>query len=254
MEEYFNLEKILSPYSPVETASVFSGLLLNPEYQSHQYRLEFAVNACLSFCKGNKSPNRKIIRDVYKELEKCSVSHMEDPAEDVFISTLWLGYKSYKVSLGLWEGAIPQTQVFLNILYDLREDEHFQELYKRIEKLLSISHIVIEKNKLSINRVGNESFLESLRDIDSKNFMNYQENVILEYDPIFSDDNININKHEFDNLINENFGNNTLELKPIFTDGARIILLLPTGITISIKRHIINFFYLNLIEIFYCLA
>ncbi len=41
---------LLEDFSPISTASVFSVLSLNPDYQSNQFRLEKAVHLCLSFC------------------------------------------------------------------------------------------------------------------------------------------------------------------------------------------------------------
>ena len=69
-DEFSALKDLLHDYSPVETASVFSGFLLDPEYQPHIYRIEFAIKASLSLCNGEKKPTRKLIRNILKKLKK----------------------------------------------------------------------------------------------------------------------------------------------------------------------------------------
>ena len=240
-KDIFNALKILlHDYSAIETASVFSGFLLDPEYQPHIYRIEFAIKVSLSLCNGEQKPTRKLIRNILKEIEKIGITSQEDPPEDIFVSTLYLGDKYYKVLLGLWEGAIPQTQIFLNILQDIPKDKYILELYERIEKLLVISDRTIELNMLPINHIGNEYSLENIPDRDSKDYRAYQKKVFLEFDPDLFDEKIILSDNEFNLLLHEEFGNTILEEKPIYINESNIILLLPTAITISIRRHIID--------------
>ena len=239
-DEFSALKDLLHDYSPVETASVFSGFLLDPEYQPHIYRIEFAIKASLSLCKGEKKPTRKLIRNIFKEIEKTGITIQEDPPEDVFVSTLYLGDKYYKVLLGLWEGAIPQTQIFLNILQNIPKDKYILELYERIEKLLVISDRTIELNMLPNNCIGNKYSLENIPDRDSKDYRAYQKKVFLKFNPDLFDEKFTLIDDEFSLLLDEEFGNTILEEKPIYLNENNIVLLLPTAITISIRRHIIN--------------
>lgn len=119
-DEYYQFIKItfsepLKAYSKIHTASIFSSLLLNPNYQSSQYRLEKAISICLSFCLGDKKPDYDLVKFILDKSTEL-FSMMEDPAEDVFISILWFEDEPYKVSTGLWEGDIYQAQIFLDFI------------------------------------------------------------------------------------------------------------------------------------------
>ncbi|KAB7887773.1 hypothetical protein [Poseidonibacter ostreae] len=130
------IELELKDYSPIEMASVFSGMLLDPKYQKCTYRLEYAIKLCLSHCSGINTPNKEIINKINKSLEKNSITLQEDPVEDINTSSLLLDGKRYKFLLGLWEGCIPQTQLFLNMLNVLPKTVACMNLYKNIKGLM----------------------------------------------------------------------------------------------------------------------
>ncbi|WP_040514371.1 hypothetical protein, partial [Paraglaciecola polaris] len=100
------LNQILKEYDPVESALYFSSLLLDPAYQSTTATLEKAIHLCLGICIGKKKTSKTFIKKVFKAVSSDGFSMMEDPAEDVMASRIWLNGKEYKVLLGLWEGCI----------------------------------------------------------------------------------------------------------------------------------------------------
>ncbi len=235
---------LLEDFSPISTASVFSVLSLNPDYQSNQFRLEKAVHLCLSFCKGKKDPNRKIIQEVFKRMSECGLASMEDPAEDVFASRLWLDDKSYCVPLGLWEAGIYQTQLLLNVLEAMPSSGIYLGLFEKVKLTLEVTDSIIKKNKIKINKVGGAYPLKEIYDEDLKMIRELQNCVSLKG---FECANIlpNICSSEFDGLYNQDFGNTVLEAKPFFVESDEVILLLPAAITATILRLIIEFFQVN---------
>lgn len=92
---YIN-KPIFKKYSAFEAAAVFSALSLQPAYQSNLCRLEKAVHYCLSFCKGKLKPDPKFINKLFLLMEQQGIASMEDPAENVLTSNLWLSDKSYQ--------------------------------------------------------------------------------------------------------------------------------------------------------------
>ena len=154
--------EILEEYSKIDTASIFSSLLLNPNYQSSQYRLEKAISICLSFCDGNKKPDLGLIKFIFKKLDKLGLGHMEDPAEDVFISTIWFEEKQYKLSTGLWEGGIYQAQIFLSFIEEAPDNDKNLFIKNRLQAILKASDLIITKAELSINEVGAKYPIEDI--------------------------------------------------------------------------------------------
>ena len=235
------IELELKDYSPIEMASVFSGMLLDPKYQKFTYRLEYAIRLCLSHCNGIKTPNKNIIKNINKSLEQSTITLQEDPVEDINISSLLLNGKRYKVLLGLWEGCIPQTQVFLNILDDLPRTVNSMSLYKNIEELMNISNAIIKKNNLDTTNLHDITFMDTLLDSDIKKFHEYQNKVILKTSEISSEHITSINFKDFEQLSDNNFENSQLELNPMYIEEEKIILLLPTAITVTVRRLILNY-------------
>lgn len=229
----------LREYSKIDTACFFSSLLLTPSYQSSQYRLEKAIAISLSFCEGDKKPDKTLIAFI---LEKSSelFGMMEDPAEDVFISTVWFENKQYKISTGLWEGGVYQTQIFLDFLETAPNNINNLKIKKRIAAILKASDLIITRNGLSTNEIGgeypvSEINIDDLNDInviiDMVKLQSFLESKFL---PCIEDSNIS-------NLYAQEFGASDLEEKPFIINQDNSFLLLPSSILVCIKRQIIKF-------------
>lgn len=234
-----NLKQLLKNYDPIKVASVFSSLLLNPKYHTHQYRLEIAIKSCLVYGNGKRPPNSKIIKDIYHEMKSFEISSQEDPVEDVFISNLWFENKDYKVLLGLWEGGLSSTQLFLKVLETIPNNTSTLKLKNKIVSILRISNDIIEKRNIPINKIGNNNSLKDILTSDLKKVDSYvKQNKVInssDYDvPVVSITQCNT-------LLEDQIGNSLLEHNPFYIENNDIFLLLPSAITTSIKKHILDF-------------
>ncbi len=232
------LQESLYRYNPIKTASIFSALLLNSKYHCHQYTFETIIKYCLSFCKGDLTPTSEFIKSIYNQIYS-SVSMMEDPVEDIFVSKLWFNDKSYKVQSGLWEGGVHSTQIILKILESLPNEDFFLEIKKQVKSILEVSNLIIEKNDIKCNELLNTNPLETL---DDENLTDIEE--LIDKVNIANDDfNLPLlQANSFDTLFNEALGNTILEKNPFFIIQENVVLLLPTAITASIRRIVIEFF------------
>ncbi|MDP1814606.1 MAG: hypothetical protein Q8K92_09185, partial [Leadbetterella sp.] len=232
--------EILKEYSKIDTASVFSSLLLNPSFQSSQYRLEKAIVICLSFCNGDKKPDLNLIKFIFKKLDDLGFVCMEDPAEDVFISTVWFEGNQYKVSTGLWEGGIYEAQIFLDFINAAPNNEKHIFIKNRLRAVLKASDFIITRIGLNINEIGagyplteiNYDELSDLNELIYKvKLHDFDESKFLPH--------IDINDQS--ELYMQEFGESDLEASPFFVDGNICSLISPSSILVCIKRQIINF-------------
>ncbi len=238
---YNKLEERLYNYNPIKTTSVFSSLLLNPKYHYHQYTFETIIKFCLSFCKGDLTPTSELIKNIYNEIHS-SVSMMEDPVEDIFVTKVWFDDKSYKVQSGLWEGGAHSTQIILKILENLPNKDFFLEIKKQVKSILEVSNLIIEKNAIVCNELLNTSPIETLENEDLKDLKELINNVKI------TNANFNLpllHADDFNTLFNETLGNCILERNPFYILNEEVILLLPTAITASIRRIVIEFFEIH---------
>jgi hypothetical protein len=73
---------------PIETASAFAMLLCRPELQSNCIRLESLAHLALAHCRGQQKPPRSIFVQAFATLGRGTCGRMEDPAEDVFVTSV----------------------------------------------------------------------------------------------------------------------------------------------------------------------
>ena len=231
---------ILNEYSKIDTTSVFSSLLLNPNYQSSQYRLEKAISICLSFCKGEKKPDLNLIKYIFEKLEVLGFVRMEDPAEDVFISTVWFEGEQYKVSTGLWEGGIYQTQIFLDFVEAGQNNAEIVFLRDRLRAMLAASNLIITKLGLKVNEIGAEYPITEINYNELSNLDQLIDKVKL---PSFSGSALLpcIDLAKFPELYKQELGESDLVVSPFFVDSDSCLLILPSAILIGIKRQVVNF-------------
>lgn len=234
----------LEDYNPIETTSIFSSLLLNPDFQSSQYRIEKAIQLSLSFCQGEKTPDIELIKLIFQKLEECHFNLQEDPAEDVFIDTLWFENNQYKVCTGLWEGGIYQTQIFLDMIDDAPFKNPFIQLKKELKAVLIFSNTLIEKNSLEINKIGSSYPIE---EVDYSIFLNISEMIdsvtIHSYE--YYEDLPTIDVDDLFDVYEQELGATDIEGYPFVIYKGDTTLILPSAITSCIKRLVITFFIEN---------
>ncbi|BCG64203.1 MAG: hypothetical protein methR_P1971 [Methyloprofundus sp.] len=232
--------EILKKYSKIDTTSIFSSLLLNPNYQSSQYRLEKAISICLSFCDGNEKPDLNLIKFIFEKINEFGFEHMEDPAEDVFISTIWFEGKQYKLSTGLWEGGIYQAQIFLDFIEEAPDNDRNIFLKNRLQAILKASDLIITKAGLSVNEVGAKYPIEDINYEELSNLDELTDKVKIQ---TFNDSTLLpcINANNTSKLYKQEFGASDLEENPFFISGDKYSLILPSSILVCIKRQVVNF-------------
>lgn len=235
------LNKSLGEYSPLESAALFSSLLLDSNFQSNAVTLEKAVYLCLSECTGKRIPTKRYIKNIFESIHSSGLGMMEDPAEDVAASLLWFFGKSYKVLLGGWEGCIQQTQAFLNATEQAAKKNGCAELCNTIHAQLIASDTVLSRFNVPINAVTADYPLKALKSRDIQEI-----NVVLELLDVTSLEQSEklplCPQSKWPGLSSAVPGNTALEGAPFVSISNRRYLILPTAITLSIRRAIFSFF------------
>ena len=234
------LNHLLKSHDPFESALCFSSLLLDPEYQSTTATIEKAIHMCLGVCKGTKQVTKTHIRKIFKSISDDGFAKMEDPTEDVMASKLWLNGKEYKVLLGLWEGCIHQTQMFINVLESMPKQDEYVVLCKKVEAMLIASDEVLRNFKTPINVVGAEYPQKEIRPQSIKGFNSITKN--LDVTHIHEQENLPLLfSNKYQSLATAVMGKSELEANPFILVKNKCFLALPTAITTSVRRLIYSF-------------
>src|ERR1700733_1817363 len=83
-----SLVRDFASYDPFRLAALFGGLLTVPELQSNCIRLEALCHLALVCAHGARKPNAKIMTKSFMALANGPAGLMEDPAEDVFVTSI----------------------------------------------------------------------------------------------------------------------------------------------------------------------
>lgn len=235
------LNQLLYNYHPIESALCFSSLLLDPEYQSTTATLERAIHLSLGVSCGTNKTTKRYIKKIFNTISSLDFSTMEDPAEDVMASKLWFHDKEYKVLLGLWEGCIHQTQMFLDVLESMPNDDAFLVLQSQVEALLVASDQVLTKFNTPINAIGCETPKKEVRSGSIKDLFSISKN--LDVSNILNQELLPIlSCKSYQALANAVLGKSELEANPFIRYEKKCFLVLPTAITTSIRRLIYSFY------------
>jgi hypothetical protein len=237
----------IEAYDPLRLASCFGGLLADPSLQANCLRLEILTHLSLALGKGAKKPTPQLVSSLFEALGSGPAGWMEDPAEDVFVSNITTSKGNFRVLEGIWESAGFHTQRVINALEMIPEGWPYNEMRKAIYCLLRISDEVCERAGLARNVVGESEPQDKI----SKPVLNSLSS--LSRAIRFTDKRLGQLGIELDDLAEFGFdsskrsrltedmiGHSDLERYPLAYRNGEAHLLLPTAVTASIRRFVIE--------------
>lgn len=237
----------LAQFKPVHLASMFGGLLSQSDLQANCIRLEALVHLSLAIGNGVKNPSSKIVASTFSELGRGMLGRLEDPAEDVFVSLVMTPHGNFRILEGVWESAGFYTQRLLNTLERLPDNDVFRVLRARVYALLSLSEAVCERAALQRYVAGEpnpgplipDHLLERLDQISQVVRFSPQDLSALTINP---DD---LAEFGFDprrrrELQTDQIGNSLLERFPVVFAEDDTYLILPSAVSASLRRYVIE--------------
>ena len=153
------LLKEITSYDPLLIASTFGGLLTVPDLQSNCIRLEILIHCALAFARGQRQPNDKIISRLFARFGRGVAGRYEDPAEDVFVSSIATPRGNFRFLEGVWESAGFHLQRVVNVLESMPSHDRMRE---RVYALLRLSDAVCQRARLTRYQLGNETPLKAV--------------------------------------------------------------------------------------------
>src|SRR5690348_16448828 len=109
----------------VTLSATFGGLLTKPDLQSNCIRLEALVHLAVAAAEDQRAPSEKLIHKAFEKLEDAAPGRMEDPAEDVFVTSVNTPRGNFLLLDGVWEAGGFYTQRFINILEQMPQREDY---------------------------------------------------------------------------------------------------------------------------------
>ncbi|WP_409281197.1 zinc chelation protein SecC [Pseudomonas defluvii] len=238
--------KRLDSACPVQTAGIFAGLLLSPEFQMNCYRLEMLVHSSIAMGSGANPAPPQVLVQGYREVgEACGF--LEDPPEDLFVANISSRRGNYKILNGVWESAAFYLQRIVDLTDTLPRAGDFVRIADAIHALLTVSDFIASRaglvrneagidggqHSLSFKTAGKPSDLRALAAISPTELAKSGVSLDLLSPFIFD-------YAKRDQLLDQPFGNTDLEKQPLILHGDTLYVLLPTALSLAVRHHFIE--------------
>jgi hypothetical protein len=246
-DRYPALMKQLAALDPLATVATFSGLLLQPELQRNCVRIETLIHLALAIGHGKQTPNPKLIADGFNQLGQGLCGSMEDPSEDVFVSTVRSPRGNFRILEGIWEGNAYFLQKFIEAVEDMPGGTGYDEIRTSMYGLLQLSDLICERAGLRRNQLGDElnkgkmSLNTAGRFVAARHHIRFKLADLpgLGIDPIKLAPFL-MSPSERGHLLSQTIGNTDLERHPLVRDGTYLYVALPTAISVAIRNFVIE--------------
>ncbi len=238
----------ISKFHPIKSANLVASLLVSPKFHANTVRIEALIHYILANCGGVQEPSSKIIQSWLNDFSPVSnISYMEDPVEDVFVTKVLTQHGDFRIYEGIWEANDFFLQKVLDTIKSIPSSFDASSLFKPIRALLSLSEEVANRNKANLYQIA---------DSEDKSEVNvFSNDALNRLAKTLSFTEIHIKKLGYelddlkpfifdpsfrDSLNHQKFGNTNLERCPLVHDGNRVILILPTAVSIAIRRFVFD--------------
>lgn len=147
------IRRILRHVNPIKSAAAFCGMATCGSLHSNQIRIANLTHASLKLAGGKEKLKKHQINILFNLMGETTVGRDEDPAEDVYISTVCSKGKSYLIYEGNWEGSSFTLERFVDIVDGMPDTGNFGETKKSVHALLKVSDIIAKRSREEVNVV-----------------------------------------------------------------------------------------------------
>lgn len=242
---YSMLSKQLQEFDPLKAAATFGGLLTIPQLQSNCLRLEVLAHLALTTGKGHKTPDARFINYAFSKAGETPCGLYEDPAEDVFVTSIETPRGNFRVLEGIWESAGFFLQRVVNVVEGMPRRDDFDEIRESTYSLLRLSDLVCERAQLARYTLGNPLPQKSLSRKITGTLASLRKLVRFSVTDLraaeISIDHLS--QFVFDprarhGLLDEIVGHSALERYPVALRNDEFFFVLPTAASVAIRRFV----------------
>jgi hypothetical protein len=225
--------------------AALASMLALPDLQANAYRIEAMIHVALTRATGSESPSSNAIAELFESFGKGFCGQNEDPAEDLFTTSVHCRIGNFIVLEGLREGNGFYLQRVLDVLEDVPDREPFQRVRRAVFALLTLSHAVAQRAGLVRGKMGeplpqstlSENVLERLgKARDWVRFSVYDPELLM----IDFKDLSPFLYEPTEDMDSEPLTDSALERRPVLRFEDLICLALPTSIGAAITRYVLE--------------
>lgn len=144
-EEQQKTAAALESLDRLTAISTFAAMLASPWLQANAYRLEALVHIAAIRAAGQQVPSAGFIARAFNRCGSGICGRLEDPAEDVFSTSVYCDTGNYVIFEGLREGNGFYLQRVLDVMAEMPTREPFASYRRSVRALLTLSDIVARR-------------------------------------------------------------------------------------------------------------
>lgn len=240
-----SLGTVFRPYDVKTSVAAAAGLLTVPELQATTVRLEAMAHLIVASATGKKKPNKRDAAKWFKQVGRA-FAHMEDAAEDVFVSRVHMEGRNYLVLEGLAEANCHHLQHMLIAVENMPDQGVYAALKQSCRAMLVLSDFICVRSGLEAFCCGDEYGFDALPVDDLPTLKMLAARVT------FSDgdlSNAGINPRALDrfclppsqrNVAFGGYDDSWLERRPLIDFQDEIVVVLPSTMGTAIRRAVIE--------------
>jgi hypothetical protein len=235
-------------FDPFKLVASFGALLTVPELQCNCIRLEALVHLGLLLGGGKRKPTPKLMQRAFAALDTGPVGAMEDPAEDMFVTSIATSRGNFRILEGIWESSGFFLQRFVNVVERLPASPGWDEVREAVFALLKLSDAVCERAGLARwQKAQDGAPRSSLPGAIASQIRELRRRVCFNAADItamgIATDHLSafvLAPSDRGKLTDEELGNTTLERYPVLWRGDDFCLALPTAVGAAVRRLILE--------------
>lgn len=236
----------LAKMDRVTLVAMVGSMLASPSLQANAYRLEALLHISMARALGRQNPSSALIQNAFTSLGDGICGRLEDPAEDLFSTSVHCRQGNFIVFEGLRESNGFYLQRVLDVIEEMPEKEPFAGFRRSVFALLTLSDAVAQRAGVSPFIVG-----EIVPQADLPQEIIDRLGQMLQW-VIFSANNPEVRRISLDDLqpflfkvpdnelLGQSLGHTSLERYPVLQFGDLVCLALPTAVGSAVTQYILE--------------
>lgn len=233
-------------HHPVRTAAAFAALLLDPAMQGSALRLEALTHLSLAHGATGQDPSPAMLTQVFADLGAGSLAQAETHSEQLFVGLVRTIRGGFRVLEGNWAGQSFHLQRIVNVVEAMPAGNPYDLLRDSVFALLALSDLVCARAGLRRYTPGQFEPLAVLpaeaaeRALDNPGLVTFDAGDLA----ALGIDREALEPFVFDleyrrELLRHDWGDTPLEGFPLVAGDDAIHLVLPTAVSLAIRRMVI---------------
>jgi hypothetical protein len=230
----------------VTIVATVGSMLASPSLQANAYRLEALLYISMAHALGRQNPWSALIQNAFTSLGNGICGRLEDPAEDLFSTSVHCRQGNFTVFEGLRESNGFYLQRVLDVIEEMPEEEPFASFRRSVFALLTLSDAVAQRAGVSPFIVGEIVPHADLPKEIAETLVSMPRWVL------FSANDPEVRRISLDDLqpfsfkmpeselLGQSLGHTSLERYPVLQFGDLICLALPTAVGSAVTRYVLE--------------